>query len=173
MSNQYLVKEIKENWRKIIFISLYKQMKKYAPWTHRNMILDHNHTLSLKTNCTQYGALSYSDWRFLSTENIVWQIPVDLSLLANGSHEGKIGYSINNNTPVKISNAKAWLPLSKQWLWSTLWITFTQLKNYSRGIFGLGSKMHMKNAKPWLLKIFSYLHIIWMQPPRVLVHVLT
>jgi hypothetical protein len=40
-------------------------------------------------------------------------------------------------------------------------------------ILDLGTKMHMKNINTWLKNPFSYLHIIWMEPPRVLVHVLT
>lgn len=65
------------------------------------------------------------------------RIPVDLShYWQMVLHEGKIGYSINNNAPVKIFNAKAWLSLSKQRLWFTSEsLLFTQLKkNYSRGI---------------------------------------
>lgn len=51
-------------------------------------------------------------------------------------HEGNTGCSLNNNTPVKIFNAKARLSMSKQWLWFTSEsLFFTQLKkNYRRGI---------------------------------------
>lgn len=45
--------------------------------------------------------------------------------------------------------------------------------SYGREIRLGTRKIHMKNAKLQLKKNFSYLHIIWMQPPRVLVHVLT